>query len=227
MPMPRMLPSKPEAAQKRFLNRRRILLVDPDPPARGSMADVLLSVRSAYDVTAIATVADLAGSAPLSKPIDLAILNAGPARVSDGHVRAEIGRLRSRFAAIPLVLFTDLVSIADIQRALRLGVRAYFPARLGGEAALAVLRIVLAGGIFVPTEPESASPGISPDGNAAGQRPSVVKARGKRVGSATQPGHCHAYADGMPEDARAELARGPAGAPERNRNEGTVVYPNR
>jgi DNA-binding NarL/FixJ family response regulator len=210
-----MLPSIPAAAQKRPqkrpLNRRCILLVDPDPSARGSIAQVLPSVSSAYDVAAIATAADLAQPAPLSKPIDLAILNVGSARVSDDHVRAEIGRLRSRFAAIPLVLFADLVNIADIQSALLLGVRAYFPARLGGGAALAVLRIVLAGGIFVPAALEPESLGISPDG-AAGQSPPVVKARRKRVGSAAHPRHCHAHPDGMPEALSANLSRPSSGA---------------
>ena len=205
--MPRILPSISETVQNRPPNRRCILLVDPDPLVRGSIAHVLLSVSAAYDVITVATATDVAESAPLSKPIDLAILNAGSARVSDSHVMAEIGRLRLRFAAIPLVLFADLVNLEDLQNTLSLGVRAYFPARLGGAAALAVLRIVLAGGIFlVPTAPEPAPLGLSPDVDAALQKPSIARARGKRVESIAHPCAAMPTSTGRQQSSSAKLS---------------------
>lgn len=153
-----MLPSRSGTTLKPSLKRRCILLVDARPLTRGSIAHFLLSASCAYDVTAVATTGDVAHRTPASRPIDLAILNIGSARVDDSHAQAEIIYLRTHFSAIPLALLSDLADTADIQNALRLGVRAYIPGHLSGVVALAGLRIVLAGGIFVPAAPSSAGP---------------------------------------------------------------------
>jgi DNA-binding NarL/FixJ family response regulator len=166
-----MLPSMSGTTLKPSLKRRCILLVDARPLTRGSIAHFLLSASCAYDVTAVATTAGLAQQGSTSRPIDLAILNIGAARVDDNHVQAEIGYLRTHFSAIPLALLSDLADTADIQNALRLGVRAYIPGHLSGVVALAGLRIVLAGGIFVPAAPSNAGPlplSMSQPGEAVG-----------------------------------------------------------
>ncbi len=167
-----MLPSVSGTTPKQPIKRRRILLVDAHPLTRGSIGHFLLSASCAYDVVAVPTTGHLTQLPPPSRPMDLAILNIGSRRVDDDAVRAEIECLRTRFAAIPLTILADLAGVADIQNALRLGVRAFIPAYLSGAVALAGLRIVLAGGIFVPAAPSTVGPmplSMSPPGDPVGE----------------------------------------------------------
>jgi len=138
--------------------RRCILLVDARPLTRGTVAHFLLSANFVYDVIPVPTTQDLTQLAQASRPTDLVILNIGSARVHDSYVKAEIECLRRHFAAVPLALLADLADMADIQNALRLGVRAYIPCHLSGAVVLAGLRIVLAGGIFVPATASTSGP---------------------------------------------------------------------
>jgi DNA-binding NarL/FixJ family response regulator len=153
-----MLPSMSGTTPKTSIKRRCILLVDARPLTRGSIAHFLLSASCAYDVIAVSTTGDLSRLPPLARPVDVAILNIGAGRVGEIQVQAEIECLRTRFPATPLAVLADLADTADIQNALRLGVRAYIPSHLSGAVALAGLRILLAGGIFVPATASTTGP---------------------------------------------------------------------
>jgi len=143
---------------KPYSKRRCILLVDARPLTRGSIAHFLLSANFVYDVIPVPTTRDLTQLAQPSRPTDLAILNIGSARVHDSHVKTEVECLRRHFATVPLALLADSADMADIQNALRLGMRAYIPCHLSGAVVLAGLRIVLAGGIFVPATASTNGP---------------------------------------------------------------------
>ena len=139
-----------------------MLLVDPRALSRESFVHLVLCAGCAYDVVAVATARELGEFAPSSKSMDLGIINIGSARVRDPYVMDEIGHLHRLFAAMPLAILADLEDSDEVHSALRLGIRAYIPAYLDGARVLAGLRIVLAGGIFVPAAPSPSVPlGVS------------------------------------------------------------------
>lgn len=160
------MPSTSETSSlPQSLGARRILLIDPRPPTRGWIARYLRSAGCPCNVVAVASAEDFAASARLSETADLAILNLGSGRVGDRRIGAEIERLRARLADTPLTLFAESAGIEDIQSALRLGVRGYISTSLEEPVALAALRLVLAGGIFVGAETTGPAPrGVSQDG---------------------------------------------------------------
>jgi DNA-binding NarL/FixJ family response regulator len=61
--------------------------------------------------------------------------------------------LKDTLDAVPVVLLAESENIEEILGALRLGVRGYIPTSLKGAITVAALRVVLAGGTFVPAPP--------------------------------------------------------------------------
>jgi DNA-binding NarL/FixJ family response regulator len=106
---------------------------------------------------------------PAVKLVDLAVFNIGAASVCDFDIAREIGELRVRLGGKPTMLLAQSVRMSDVQCALRLGVRGFMPASLSAADILVGLRIVLAGGIFVPVGPGDADAAFS----ESAQEPSV------------------------------------------------------
>lgn len=78
------------------------------------------------------------------------LLNLGPDCVSDPEVREQQHRLSAAFPTLPLVLVSDCANPQHVLGALRDGARGYIPSVLVTSMALQALRLVLAGGVFVP-----------------------------------------------------------------------------
>ena len=129
-------------------SRVPILLVDSRPLTRQWLANWLEQVLGVFHVTAVASPGDVGDDR--RGDAELAILNAGPAPADDPAIADEIGLLRRRLPDVPVVLFAEREEIAQVAAAIRQGVRGYVTSTLSPEVAIAVLRLVLAGGTFVP-----------------------------------------------------------------------------
>jgi DNA-binding NarL/FixJ family response regulator len=126
--------------------RVQVLLVDSRPLTREWLAKWLEGV---FHVTAVAG-AENVGDEERRPDAELAILNVGPAAAADQETTDEIGLLRRRLPDVPIVLFAEREETAQVAAALRQGVRAYITSTLSPEVVIAVLRLVRAGGTFVP-----------------------------------------------------------------------------
>jgi DNA-binding NarL/FixJ family response regulator len=129
-------------------SRVPILLVDSRPLIREWLAKWLEEVLGVFHVTAVASPGDLGDDR--RGEAELAILNAGPAPADDPAFADEIGLLRRRLPDVPIVLFAELEEIAQVAAAIRQGVRGYITSTLSPEVVIAALRLVQAGGTFVP-----------------------------------------------------------------------------
>jgi DNA-binding NarL/FixJ family response regulator len=126
-----------------------ILLVDSRPLTREWLAKWLEEVLGAFHVTAVAGLEDV-GDEDRRGDAELAILNVGPAAAADPEIADEIGLLRRRLPDVPIVLFAEREEIAQVAAAIRKGVRGYITSTLSPEVVIAVLRLIRAGGTFVP-----------------------------------------------------------------------------
>lgn len=141
-----------ERSRKQSPRTRLLLLVDPHPLTRGPASEFLRSAGASFDVIAVAHATAIDASIAV-KLVGLSVLNIGAASVYDIEIGQEIRELGERLSGIPLVLLANSVRMDEVQRALRLGIRGYIPIYLGASDVLAGLRVVLAGGIFVPIGP--------------------------------------------------------------------------
>jgi DNA-binding NarL/FixJ family response regulator len=132
-----------------------VLFLDPQPVTVGTGARFLRSAGASFEVVRIESLGAM-NTLSTVRLVDLAVFNIGAASVCDIGIAQEIGELRVRLDEKPIMLLAPAVRMSDVQCALRLGVRGFMPASLSAADILAGLRIVLAGGIFVPVGPGDA-----------------------------------------------------------------------
>jgi DNA-binding NarL/FixJ family response regulator len=126
----------------------RILVVDDHP----LMTDVLRTVLGTLDqVAGIRAAHDLAAAAALvseSSP-DLVMLDLGMPGFSGVEALAA---WRERFPALPVVVVSGASDPRTINAALDLGAMGFIPKSAPGEELLRAVRLVIAGGIYVPAQ---------------------------------------------------------------------------
>lgn len=133
------------------------VLIDPRPLTRTSISRLLAGGspvnRRAEDlmVWPVASLNEFLSIYPADgTEVVLAVFNLGALCPVDRTVQADLGRLREEFPDIPQVLLSDCGNPAHILAALKEGVRGYVPSVLEPSMVIQVIRLVLAGGTFIP-----------------------------------------------------------------------------
>jgi DNA-binding NarL/FixJ family response regulator len=78
------------------------------------------------------------------------IYNIGGRKVTDAGIAAEITRIVEEFAVVPVVIMAEAEDLAQIVKALELGVRGYIPSSVSIDVCLEAIKLAIVGGIFVP-----------------------------------------------------------------------------
>lgn len=152
VPLPLRL-SPTGARSARDQDRATILLVDPRPLTRECIYSWLAANSWEFRVLPYATVTDFTRQeAPGEDRVHLVVLNIDAARMSDLRVLEDIDRLNRRLPEVPIVMLADLEESSHIIQALHHGVRGYIPTTLRPRVAIQAIRLVLAGGTFVPAK---------------------------------------------------------------------------
>jgi DNA-binding NarL/FixJ family response regulator len=193
-----------------------IVLIDPRPLTRTSISRLLAGDSSANRRSEDLTVWPVASPEEFlaiypsdATEVALIVFNLGSLCSLDETVRAERGRLRDEFPGIPMILLSDCANPAHILSSLRDGVRGYVPSALESSMVIQVIRLVLAGGTFIPpgvlAAAGDASGGVGePPGFEAGPRrhPSELTPRQSEVFELLRQGKSNkliAYELGMQE----------------------------
>jgi DNA-binding NarL/FixJ family response regulator len=135
-----------ESNRPDVLARRNILLLDPCLMTRQCLERMLQVGIEEAAVVSAASLADAAGPAP-----SLVVLNIRGARVDEPEVADQLIEIRRRYHREPAIaVISDVDEPPHAIAAMRYGYRGYIPTSLSSELALAAIRLVLAGGIFVP-----------------------------------------------------------------------------
>jgi DNA-binding NarL/FixJ family response regulator len=126
---------------------RKIILVENNLLRRECLAQLLAAHAGDFDVESVAHVA-----MALTHDPHLVVLDLKSERIGDAWSREQLGEIRRRFDDVPVVAIADQGGIQFAVEAIRHGLRGYVPTSLGIGIAVAAIHLVLAGGIYVPSE---------------------------------------------------------------------------
>jgi DNA-binding NarL/FixJ family response regulator len=138
---------------RRRRSDKRVLIIDERSFRRECVVRLLREISPEYAFSALARTHDLAAEQPCPQEldrVDVLILNIGAIRLPDERVSADIRYLNGCFAEAPIILLSDREDSAQVAEALRYGVRGFIPTTLGAKVVAEAVRLVGAGGTFIP-----------------------------------------------------------------------------
>jgi DNA-binding NarL/FixJ family response regulator len=132
---------------------RRVALIDPKPLTRRYIGDLLAKAFPVYATVAASTCEELLqiDEGQIGKP-NLVVINIRSAGVANTWVQSALELLRVRLPEASAVVLSDRNEVDEANRALAHGARGYIPTSVECEVAVAALRLIGAGGIFVPAD---------------------------------------------------------------------------
>lgn len=156
--LPRPLPSHPRAVKDTgagvwpFHQRAApaIAVIDENGLGRECFSLGLRSLDPRMTVHAVATVADLEPSVADGKGLDAVIYNMAPERAFNERVTGVIRRLKEIAGETPVILISDVQEVEFVLEGLRLGIRGMILPSLSLGVTLEAVRLVSAGGTFIP-----------------------------------------------------------------------------
>jgi DNA-binding NarL/FixJ family response regulator len=147
-----------------------IALIDPKPLTRRSISEMLAKALPDYVTIAASSCEELLESRrrPSTSP-QLVIVYVRSAGVTDARVQYALERVRLQLPDAPVIVFSDRDDVEDVNEALTCGLRGYIPTSVDAEVAFAALRLIHAGGTFIPAHVLRSTSGM-PDADAEGAR---------------------------------------------------------
>jgi len=152
------LPLRPKSAHpikqgtmQEEVNKTRFALIDSRPLTRISISHLLTTLSDDFVILPYSDIDEFVTN-DLERPckMEMIIFNLGPARVSENHISNGILRLKLEFPNLPLVFLSDHDEFGDILDAIRIGARGYIPSVFNPSTVIQSLRLVMAGGAFIP-----------------------------------------------------------------------------
>ena len=141
-----------------------IALIDPKPLTRRSIADMLAEALPDYLTVAASSCEELLevqGKSVVSPRLIVVYIRS--AGVTDCCVQNALEFVRLRLPEAQVVVLSDRDDVEDVNEALTYGVRGYIPTSVEAEVAFAALRLIDAGGTYIPAHGRrsaTAKPGI-------------------------------------------------------------------
>jgi DNA-binding NarL/FixJ family response regulator len=150
----------------------RLALIDPKPLTRQSILQTLTKKFPEYMVVAAASCEELLElTGKTADHSDLVLIHTRSAQLTDSWVQHTLGLLSLQLSGASVVLLSDRDDAEEVLKALTYGVRGYIPTSVGAEVAFAALRLINAGGIFIPAHalvPAAVKAETGPEGRASG-----------------------------------------------------------
>ena len=143
-------------------------LIDPQPLTRSLMADLLAEALPEHAMVAASTCEELLETEGIGRP-NLVVTYIRNVGVTNTWVQSALELLRVRLPDASTVVLSDRNDVDEVTRALTHGVRGYIPTSVEWEVAVAALRLIRAGGTFVPADALS-STAAKPDDQPEGER---------------------------------------------------------
>ena len=128
-----------------------VALIDEKPLIRESIQRLLEATTDDLSVFTVANTAELfAARGEHHLKFHLVILDIGSGSLSDAWARECLQALNRRLSDVPIVILSDNCDSTQMVDALTYGVRGYITTGLNSKVAVEALRLVCAGGTFVP-----------------------------------------------------------------------------
>lgn len=132
-------------------NKPRFALIDSRPLTRISISHLLTTLSEDFVILPYSDIDEFVANY-LESPckVEMIIFNLGSARISENHISNGILRLKLELSNLPLVFLSDHEELNDILHAVRIGARGYIPSGFNPSTVIQSLRLVMAGGAFIP-----------------------------------------------------------------------------
>jgi len=147
-----------------------VALIDPKPLTRRSIGDLLAKAFPESAMVAASTCDELLeiDERRIGTP-NLVVLYIRSSGLTSTYVQSELELLRVRLPEASTVVLADRHDVDEVNRALTHGVRGYIPTSVECGVAVAALRLISAGGTFVPAD-ALRSTAAKPDDQPEGER---------------------------------------------------------
>jgi len=147
-----------------------VALIDPKPLTRRSIGDLLAKAFPESAMVAASTCNELLeiDERRIETP-NLVVLYIRSSGLTSTYVQSELELLRVRLPEASTVVLADRHDVDEVNRALTHGVRGYIPTSVECGVAVAALRLISAGGTFVPAD-ALRSTAAKPDDQPEGER---------------------------------------------------------
>jgi DNA-binding NarL/FixJ family response regulator len=129
---------------------RTILYVDDQHLTRDCVGEQLALHLPELLIETVRTVRDVSREDALAERFALGILNIHAARTGDPYAADALAFLAEAVPDLALVLLSDLDEPDEVAKAFKLGVRGYIPTNVPIKQAIEAIRLVSAGGTYVP-----------------------------------------------------------------------------
>ena len=125
-------------------------LIDPKPITRQSILETLANALPEYVTIAVSSCEELLETQDKASSWVLIIIHTRSAQLTDLWVQNTLEFVRRHLAGTPVALLSDCDDVKNILEALTCGVRGFIPTSLESKLAVAALRLISAGGTFIP-----------------------------------------------------------------------------
>ena len=129
-----------------------VVLIDNNAFSRECTIGALETAYGRASIFGCGSVADLPRHDLRTGAVHIALLNAHGKRASDPSIEATLAELRDRLGPVAVVLIADQDSGDRVIEALGHGIRGYIPATATLKVAVEAMRLVEAGGTYIPAD---------------------------------------------------------------------------
>lgn len=129
-----------------------IILIDSNAFSRECTMGALKAVFEHASIIGCGTVSELVDAHLQAGSIQIALLNAHGKRASDPAIDAALVQLKELLGTVAVVLLADQDSGDRVIEALSRGIRGYIPATASLKVAIEAMRLVEAGGTYIPAD---------------------------------------------------------------------------
>jgi DNA-binding NarL/FixJ family response regulator len=147
----------------------KVLLVDDHPLILAALKAMIEGMQVGVQVTAVSSASSARAALQAEPDHDLVLLDLQLDETDGFQLLTE---LRRKYPVLSVVVISASDRSADVIRAIDLGAMGFLPKRMPTEALADALRLVMGGGIFVPTmsldRPTISETGLPPSAPAAG-----------------------------------------------------------
>ncbi|MBV8457986.1 MAG: response regulator transcription factor [Acetobacteraceae bacterium] len=128
-----------------------LVVIDPRPLTRQSLVEMLARGLPDHTIVAVSGCDELLNSCAKTGPgPGVIILNTGPGGVHGAWAQDTLQWLTLRLASVPLIVLSANDDAEEASELLASGVRGYLPTSANPEIAFAAVRLVYAGGTYIP-----------------------------------------------------------------------------
>lgn len=136
----------------------RLALVEPRLLIRACLSALLARGRldaagEAFRISSFSCAEELSAACrDLDFCCDLVVVNISARRLHEPALREELNLIQESLRETPLAVFIDRVEPDDAREAFQRGLKGLIPTRLPPDVVLQALRLIQAGGTYIPTE---------------------------------------------------------------------------